>query len=263
MSGQRYHENDLFFHDDLWHSFDHHGRFSQPTIPDSLDAINTELDRAHNFLQTADYLILTAGTAWTYHYKATGNIVANCHRLPNCQFEHHCETTDTIVSHWKTILHEIYKYNHRIKIIVTISPVRHYPAEPRKNQIGKANCISAFNTLEQLFPSLYYFPSFEIMMDELRDYRFYDSKMTHPSELAIDYIWKRFCEGCLTERSQQFINDYSPILHALNHRSSPLVTPERHLRFNTSILNRLSDLGNRYPEIDLTHEITHFQSVVH
>lgn len=178
VEGEEITERELVFRDQLWHSWLHHGSFSRPTPEACLEACNQRLHEAHNFLKENPVIILTLGTAWVYEHE--GRPVANCHKVPGKEFTKRLLTVDEITSQFSPL-------NSPFPILLTVSPIRHWADGPHGNQLSKSTLLLA---TEQL--PWEYFPAYEILMDELRDYRFYDRDLLHPSPLAVDIVWERF-----------------------------------------------------------------------
>jgi hypothetical protein len=261
ISGTLYTTDDLFQHQGYWHSFDHHSRFSAPSPQQALEKINGRLLDAHHQIQHTDICILTAGTSYTFTENFTGKIVANCHKMPQQQFKRSCASSLEIYQEWKNLFLRVTNQFPSMRFILTISPVRHYPSDPRANQLSKSNLVCALYQLETEFPNVFYFPSFEIMMDELRDYRFYNTDMTHPNETAIQYIWERFLESCVSERARNFIQQYSVITQSRNHYIAPFTPKEIRIQFATSILEKITRISKEFPDIDLTDDLEHFRKL--
>lgn len=173
--------------DGLWHSWMHHSRFSSKSKTELLDAINETMHKVGNFLREADVLVITLGTAIIYRQKETGMLVANCHKMPDAMFVRERMTAYDIADQWLMLLQLLESVNPRLKVIFTVSPIRHKRDGMHINQISKGILLQAFDEM-----AVEYFPAYEIMLDELRDYRFYADDMIHPSELAVEYIWQRF-----------------------------------------------------------------------
>ncbi|MDG5816326.1 GSCFA domain-containing protein [Chitinispirillales bacterium ANBcel5] len=250
VSGEGYTEKDLFKYNDLYHCFDHHSSFSGKKNRVVVKKINESISRAHDSLKDCTHLILTFGTAFTYRLKENGRLVSNCHKLPNSEFCRKLETVSQIVQTCKDSLDLVYAINPGIKIIFTISPVRHLRNDPHENSVSKAHLMCSVSQLQELYPDSYYFPSYEILLDELRDYRFFASDMAHPSELAISFIWQRFAQCCIDERSLQFISAYENVLLALKHEIKSPDTSEAQV-FLKSIQNKITALSQTFPEINM------------
>ena len=210
---------DLFVHEDTYHSFTHHSRFSGDTVDKSLYNINSRLSLSSSKLKTADKLIITFGTSWVYRLKSSGEVVANCHKLPDKMFIRERMSVSEIVEDWKSLLSQLWEENSSLKVLFTVSPVRHWKDGANGNQLSKATLLLAIEELRTLFPEQTdYFPAYELLMDELRDYRFYADDMLHPSDLAVNYIWEKFASTYLSKDAQCFTKDLSAIEKAINHR---------------------------------------------
>lgn len=212
-----YSEQDLFQHDGLWRSFSHHSRFSGPDKQQVLDSINTSLRGAVKSIASASSLIVTFGTAWIFRLADGNNVVANCHKMPSSMFKREMLSSTQIYGLWKKMLRELSARFPQLKVIFTVSPIRHLSDGAHANQLSKAALLEAIDRLVNEFPSqAVYFPAYEIMLDDLRDYRFYAADMVHPSEVAVDYIYDIFCRSFMTEN---VIAD-SKICESLNRRLS-------------------------------------------
>lgn len=219
VNGTQLKSSDLFRHEDTFHSFTHHSRFSAATEEGCLRKINERLLSSATALREAERLVVTFGTAWVYKLKSDGRIVGNCHKLPEKMFERVRLTVDEIVEDWRSVLQTLRQENTELKILFTISPVRHWKDGANGNQLSKATVLLAVDELRRLYPAdVAYFPAYEIMMDELRDYRFYADDMLHPSSLAVDYIWETFSNSYLTTDSRVLLKELAAIRRALNHK---------------------------------------------
>ena len=180
---------DLVEHEGLWHSWHHHGSFSRTTAEETLAACNDRLHQAHEALKEASLLMVTFGTAWVFERE--GGIVANCHKLPPQMFVRRRMTVEEIVTLWQPLLQELAAYYPKLNVLFTVSPIRHLADGAHGNQLSKSTLLLAVDELVGN-ARCHYFPSYEIVLDELRDYRFFDEKMTHPTPLAVDVVWERF-----------------------------------------------------------------------
>ncbi len=180
---------DLVEHEGLWHSWHHHGSFSRTTAEETLAACNDRLHQAHEALKEASLLMVTFGTAWVFERE--GGIVANCHKLPPQMFVRRRMTVEEIVALWQPLLQELAAYYPKLNVLFTVSPIRHLADGAHGNQLSKSALLLAVDELVGN-ARCHYFPSYEIVLDELRDYRFFDEKMTHPTPLAVDVVWERF-----------------------------------------------------------------------
>jgi hypothetical protein len=252
---------DLVFHDGRWHGFEHHSDFSGSDRDRVLGAMNTSFVRAADALARAGFLLLTFGTAALYRHVPSGRLVANCHKIPAAAFERRLATAEEIVAVYKTFIAGLLSRRPHLKILLTVSPVRHLRDDPRENSVSKARLIDASFALEAHFKEVSYFPAWEIMMDELRDYRFYTEDMAHPNETAIAYIWERFCEGCIAPRSREFMRAYEPIVKAMRHQVTDRGSAATR-EFATGNLAYLQELRRAWLEIDLRPALDYFTALM-
>ncbi|HER08272.1 MAG TPA: GSCFA domain protein [Bacteroides sp.] len=214
-----YTDEDLQRYNDLWFSFDHSTGFSAPRQEDSLQHINREFTRGKRFMESARFLILTWGTSWVYRYNPTGEVVCNCHKIPASRFTRFRLTPEAIVTAYRPLLRELLEKNADLVLILTVSPVRHWKDGAHGNQLSKATLLLAAEALADLFPDrIFYFPSYEVVMDELRDYRFYAEDMLHINEQATRYIWERFRDSLVSGPSMAIIKELQPLLDLMHHR---------------------------------------------
>ena len=245
-------ESDLFLYDGMYHSFMHHGKFSGTTAENSLNKINESFAFAAGHFREADYLIITFGTAYVFRYKENGRVVANCHKLPAAQFERELLSVDEIVNEWSALLEDIWADKPSLKIIFTVSPIRHMKDGAHFNQISKSMLLLAQQSLADKYPErISYFPAYELMMDELRDYRFYASDMIHPSEIAIDYLWERFCDTYMDSATKDVMKEVENILRALKHRPFNPST-DAHNQFLIQTMQKIKLFQDKYPYICLS-----------
>jgi hypothetical protein len=247
-------EDDLFYDDGMYHSFMHHGKFSGVSIADSLVKMNGALSAAAVFFRNISYLVITFGTAYVYRLKSDGRVIANCHKLPVKQFERGLLTVDRIVDEWSVLLEHIWSENPLLKVIFTVSPIRHWKDGAHFNQISKATLLLAEQALAEKYADrISYFPAYELMMDELRDYRFYADDMFHPSDIAVDYIWKRFCDVYMNMDIKEVLKEVENINRALNHR--PLnPSAGAYKQFLMQTLLKIRRLRSKNPYICLLEE---------
>lgn len=209
---------DLFEYRSLWHSPYHHSDLSGISTTEVLSAMNSRMSEAIRQIHQLDALILTFGTAYVYLDKQTRECVANCHKLPASAFIRERLCVDQIVSRLSHSLDRLLSKRPGIQIILTVSPIRHWSDGAHENQISKSILHLAINRLEQLYPQVVYFPSYELLLDELRDYRWYADDMLHPSSLAQSYIYQRFEKVAFSDQAQQFFLSLRGLRSALSHR---------------------------------------------
>ena len=257
LKKQRFVQEDLVFFNDCWHGFDHHSDFSGGDKDRVLVTMNESFDRATEALSRADVLMLTFGTAAVYRHVRTDRVVANCHKLPHAEFERRIVPSAAIVDLYSKLIMDLLAKRPKLRIVLTVSPVRHLRDDPHENSVSKARLIDAVFELETRFKQVCYFPAWEIMMDDLRDYRFYDEDMAHPNTIATGYIWERFCESAIAGRSRDFMGEFEPVVKAMQHRIQ-----DRDSSAARSFMSRhrelVTILKDRYPEIDLTPAAEYF-----
>ncbi len=240
---------DLDYHNNLWFSFDHYTGYSSPEQAVALEKINGAFSMAQEVLQKAHYLILTWGTAWVYHYNPTGVVVCNCHKIPSSEFTRSRLTTGEIIKSYEDLLAKLFEFNPELKIIQTVSPVRHWKDGAHGNQLSKSTLLLAGETLCDLYPNrFFYFPSYELVMDELRDYRFYTQDLIHISDQATQYIWEKFADATLSDDSQKIIGELEPLLKMLGHR--PMIKEgEVYNKLVDHREKKLANLMKIYPDL--------------
>jgi len=245
-------DNNLFYYDGMYHSFMHHGKFSGTSVEGSLNKINESLASSVEHFHATDYLIITFGTAYVFRFKESGHVVSNCHKLPAAQFERELLTVDRIIETWTDLLEDLWAEKPSLKVIFTVSPIRHLKDGAHFNQISKSTLLLAQQSLVDKYPGrISYFPAYELMMDELRDYRFYASDMIHPSEIAINYIWERFCDTYMDSGTKNAMKEVENICRALKHR--PLnPSTEAYKQFLIQTMQKIQLLQDKYPYICLS-----------
>ncbi|MFZ5942112.1 MAG: GSCFA domain-containing protein [Bacteroidota bacterium] len=242
-----YTHSDLYRHEDTWLSFDHYTAFSGTDREEVLSRINEAFIPATEALRRADRLLLTFGTAWLYRLKATGQIVCNCHKVPASQFERFRLDQETIVKVYKSLISRLLSINPDLRILFTVSPVRHWKDGAHGNQLSKAVLLLAIEELVSSFPEhLAYFPAYELLLDDLRDYRFFDADLLHPSDEAIEYIWEKFSASALDAESRNLIGKLEPLLLGLAHRPSDPHDP-RHLALIERLEKNAGELKKAFP----------------
>lgn len=252
---ERFTVNNLFQHEGVYHSFTHHSRFSSTSETECLENINDRLFSSAQEIRKTGYMVITLGTAYVYRLKSSGQVVANCHKLPEKMFDRSMLSVAEIVSEWKELLLSLWEQCPDLKILFTVSPIRHWKDGAHGNQLSKATLLLAADTLQTAYPErIAYFPAYEIMMDELRDYRFYATDMLHPSELAVDYIWQRFTENFLSDETKGFLKEWAEIQKAINHRPFQPKS-EAYKRFISQTLLKMKRINEKFPSFDSTKEM--------
>jgi len=254
-------ENDLFQDQGLWNSFYHHSRFSDVDRDAALEKINNRILASHEFLKKAGFLVITFGTSWVYELKQTGQIVSNCHKIPAADFKRFRLGVFEITGVYRELLEQIWKLNPALKVIFTVSPIRHWKDGAVENQLSKATLLLAIDQLIKGFggQACAYFPSYELMMDELRDYRFYAEDMLHISPVAIDYIFERFSKVMMTKESMVISKKMMKLRKAFEHRPVNPGTMEfkEFIQQNLLLANQLAI---QFPNLDFARERTYFET---
>jgi hypothetical protein len=238
-------ENDLVRYNELWHSFAHHGSFSKSDKKEMLASINKIQTKASEDLLKADILFLTFGTSHVFELKETGKVVSNCHKMPSAHFQQRLLSPQEIVEALTTVLSKLKTHNTKLKTVFTVSPVRYFALGCYENSVSKAHLFTAIHQLKQTHAEYYYFPAYEMVIDDLRDYRFYAEDMLHPSPQAIQYVWERLCETMISENSLAIMKETEEITQAAKHRPRNPDT-QAHKKFAEKYLEKISVLKEKY-----------------
>ena len=251
----------LFQVNDLWCSLNHHSQFSNSDFQAVLEAINTSTEQAHQQLMEAKVLILTLGSGFAYEFLQQQSIVANCHKIPQKHFKKRLLSVQSIVQQLSKHIENLQKKLPNLQIILSLSPVRHIKDGIIENQRSKATLLLAIHHLIDQFKNVYYFPSYEIILDDLRDYRFYQEDLVHPNGTAIKYVWEYFKRSFFAEKTQELLLEIEKVLLAVGHKP---FNPEskKHQQFITSQLNRISQLQSKYPQLDFNQELEHLTTAL-
>ena len=267
IRNDKYKDADLFQLNEVWNSWNHHSRFSHISKEECLKIINGSQQSAHEFLKQADWLIITLGSSFSYRLTETANRsslqinsgVANCHRAPAQWFHKYLQNIDETVSMLDTTYHQLKQFNPKLKIIFTISPVRHIRDGVIENNRSKARLIEAVHHMTGKFEGLYYFPAYELVIDVLRDYRFYDIDMVHPNYPATEFVMEKFRENFIDERSQQLMEEVRKIMMARKHKAFQPET-NAHKNFLKAHLEIAKELQQNNPYLNFSEEINYFSS---
>ena len=271
INGKIYTSVDLFRLNDVWNTWDHHSRFSDINDTACLEGINSSQQAAHDFLKKADWLIITLGTSFSYkltneagNFGSAGNReegygVANCHRAPANWFRKTLLPIPDIISMLDNTYHQLRQFNPSLKIIFTISPVRHIRDGVVENNRSKARLIEAVHHMIGKFDGLYYFPAYEIVVDVLRDYRFYDADLVHPNYAATEFVMEKFKSTFIEKETILLMDEIRKIMIARNHKPMHPGT-NAHKSFLQTSLERAIEIQDHHPLVDLGDEINYFQS---
>ncbi|HOB85536.1 MAG TPA: GSCFA domain-containing protein [Bacteroidales bacterium] len=259
--GKKYTRDDIYNYNGVWLSFNHYTDFSSEDPENVLESINSIAERSHRFISTARFLFITFGTARVYRWKGSGRIVSNCHKIPSSEFTDELLSPSGIVDLWDEELTKLKSLFPSLKVVFTISPVRHWKNGAHGNQVSKSVLFLAVEELMHHPSKPGYFPAYELIMDDLRDYRFYDDDMLHTSSAAINYVWQRFSDCYLDARTVELRNEVLKVTRAFSHRLTS--APEsRKIEFARSMIDRIKTIENKIPTIDLTGEKAYFNKIL-
>ncbi len=246
-----YSENDIFFHNEQWHCFNAHSKLSNTSKQDLINDLNRGVKLTSQQILESTHIVITLGTAWVYRSLNTKEVVANCHKVPQKQFTKELLSVDEVSRSIEKIVGLIRNVNAKASIIFTVSPVRHIKDGFIENTQSKAYLISAIHNYlssQTQLEGLSYFPSYEIMMDELRDYRFYKEDMLHPNITAVNYIWKSFCETWVSSKAEKIMAEIDIIQKGLQHRPfNP--NSEAHQRFLKNLEAKKTQIKTQFSHI--------------
>lgn len=241
VNNEPYQESDLHFHNERWFSFDHHSDFSYSDKKECLSQINESLTVSHEKLKSAKFLFLTFGSSWVYHRNENQEVVSNCHKIPAKEFSKFLAETQDMFEQVSYSISEIKKINPTIQVEFSVSPIRHLADGFFENQLSKGRLFDLIHQLKEWDNSFGYFPSYEFLMDDLRDYRFYKSDLVHPSEDAIRYIWEKYVSTYLTGDAEKTMNQVDKVIQAANHRPFNSGS-DAHKKFIAKTISRIKNL---------------------
>jgi GSCFA family len=247
MTEKRFVENDLVQINGLFHSWLHHGFYSDYNVVSTLNNINQSIDKARLFLKNTKRLFLTFGSATVYQLKTTGETVANCHKAPPPYFDKKRLSTTEIVAAVLPILEKLSAQIIDLQIIITISPVRHLRDGLIENNLSKATLLLAADELVQKLPNVSYFPAYELIMDDLRDYRFFERDMMHPTEQAVDYVWQFFSDTYFSEETKTVVREVEKIKAMQAHRPLKGLDTEGGKKFQEALALKIAEVEKRFP----------------
>lgn len=282
IHNKKYEEADLFLLNEVWNSWQHHSRFSNIDKAEGLRIINESQQKAHEFLKDADWIIITLGSSFYYlladqaantnkvlnseagsvvasHFGGGREGAANCHRAPAQWFTKYLLSTQETIEALDGCMHQLFQFNPELEIIFTISPVRHLRDGVVENNKSKARLIEAVHHMVNKFDRLHYFPAYELVIDVLRDYRFYDIDLAHPNYMATDFVLQKFVASCMDDEASQLMEEIRKISIARRHKPfQPNTTAHKH--FLQSHAEKTKELQKKYPFIDLKEELDYFIS---
>ncbi len=256
----KYEDKDIYLHQNRYLSLDHHTAFSSYDRDVLKERLNDTSIAASEFFRRASFLFVTFGTSYIFTLNETGQIVANCHKLPSGLFSRRQASYTEIVDKWSQTLDHLSEVNPGLKVWFTVSPVRHINDGAHANQLSKSHLLLAVEELQKHPMTEGYFPAYEIFMDDLRDYRYYASDMVHPSETAIDYIWEKFSISFLDSPTLRLWSEAAKITKARAHRLTG--GKQENTLFAAAMLKKISELKEKASFIDLKPEEEYFNRLI-
>lgn len=244
-----YTEKDLHFQNEQWCCLDAHSKLNSTSKDEILLELNNAIDQTNQQIKDVTHVVITLGTSWVYRYVTSDVIVANCHKLQQKHFVKELLSVDVIQHSLEAIVSLVKSVNPTVTFLFTVSPVRHIKDGYIENTQSKSHLLTAIHQVVEPRNQLYYFPSYEIMMDELRDYRFYNSDMIHPNEVAIAYIWKKFKTVWLSEDALKVSEIVASIQAKKAHRPFNS-SSEAHQQFLTKLQLEINSLQTKHPSIN-------------
>ena len=259
IQNRQYSAADLHLYNEIYQSWDHHSRFSNPDRDVCLNGINTSQQNAHRFLKETDWLIITLGSSFVYKLQETRQEVANCHKAPASWFEKYLIPINEQIAGLDNTIHQLFHFNPKLKIIFTISPVRHLRDGVTENNRSKARLIETVHHLVQKFDRLFYFPAYELVIDVLRDYRFYDIDLAHPNYAATQFVMEHFTDYAFDHPTKTLLTEIRQLVTARKHKPFHPGSSQHRDFLNRNLL-KAEALSKLYPSLDFSSEITYFNA---
>ncbi|MES2515872.1 MAG: GSCFA domain-containing protein [Bacteroidota bacterium] len=257
VTKQHFTEHDVFEKDWQWFCMEAHSSFSADTKVQLLNQLNAIINSWHEQLKQARYLIITFGSAYAYKHISAQQTVANCHKLPQSLFEKTLLETQSIVSDYQRLIQTLQQFNPNLHILFTVSPVKHLKDGVVENNLSKAVLIQTVHQLIKQNTQCDYFPAYELVNDDLRDYRFYEADMAHPNKQAIDYVWQKFSDTYFSELTATLNSKLNDIKQAFHHRLFKANSVSS-ITFKKTYYKKCIDLEKESPFLDLTNELNYF-----
>ncbi len=253
-------ENKIFKQNELWKNLDFHSRFSSSSKEDTIKMMNETLEQGANALRSIDFLFITFGTSWVYEWKESGQVVANCHKFPSKNFNRRKIHISEITKTYSELIKRLTKINPKLKIIFTVSPIRHWKDGAHGNQLSKSTLLLAISEIiNTKLTNCYYFPSYEIVLDELRDYRFYSDDLLHLNNITIEHIWQKANKSMFSENCQLTINQILKLNAAINHCPNNTKS-EEYRKFASANIKLIENIEKQNQMINLAPEKKHFEN---
>jgi hypothetical protein len=261
---KKYTSSDLFFLNDVWNSWNHHSKLSGITELEALNKINESINQGHAYLKSANHLVITLGSAWLYQLNnnapsAKGQVVANNHKAPATWFDKYLMKSDILIELLQNTVKQLKQFNPHLHIIFTISPVRHLREGLVENNRSKAVLIQAVHEVVSQFDALEYFPAYEYVMDDLRDYRFYAEDLVHPNYAASQYVWEKLVETYMDKDTQSIMKQVAELQLAMQHKPF-FQGSESHQAFLQNCIVKTERLLTTYPYLNLSSHLSHFNA---
>ncbi len=253
LAGEPFQTSELVENQGLWHSWQHHGQFSKPDREAAAEAMNEAVRCAAEFLKTTNWLLLTFGSATVFSLRASGQVVANCHKFPQSIFEKRRLSVAEVVAAVEPVLQKLRAQLPDLQVLLTVSPVRHLRDGFAENQRSKATLLLACAELAERLPGCQYFPAYELVLDDLRDYRFFEADMVHPTAQAAEYVWQFFGETYFSGQTQGLLARVEKVAAAAKHRAFNPET-EQHKAFVVKQLDEIERLEREFPGLDFSAE---------
>ncbi len=253
-----YAEENLVQHNGLYHSFDHHGDFSGENAEGVLEHINDQLQKAKNHIKKANFICFTFGTAWVYKHLEQDRVVSNCHKIPNAQFSRELLEVKDIVALYSKLINDLQVINPKAKFLFTVSPVRHGKDGAQDNNLSKSTLLLAVNELVSR-EGVEYFPSYELVIDELRDYRFFKEDLQHPNDQAIKFVWEKFGATYFSNATRDLNKEIGKIIQGVNHRP---IKPDslEHQKFLKTLIEKIKKLSDNHSYLPFCRELNELEA---
>ena len=266
INHKQYAEADLFQLNEVWNSWNHHSRYSGITPKDAVEKINNSITKAHAFLKTADHIVITLGSAWVYQLNSqspftAGQVVANNHKAPATWFDKALMKPDALVLLLNKMVKDLLQFNAHLQIIFTISPVRHLREGLVENNRSKAVLIQAVHEIVDSIDNTAYFPSYEYVIDDLRDYRFYAEDLVHPNYAASNYVWEKWVETYMNEETQNIMKQVAELQLAMQHKPF-FAGSTQHKEFLQNCIAKSERLLSLYPYLSLNDQVQFFKQEI-
>ncbi|MFQ3579158.1 MAG: GSCFA domain-containing protein [Bacteroidales bacterium] len=252
--------DDLFLNHGVWVSFDFHGSFSGTDKEQVFKTMQDSVSEALQFIQQTKCILLTLGTAWVYEWKHTGQIVSNCHKVKEQEFHRYSLTQSQISESLNYIIQKCRAINPTIQFVLTVSPIRHWKDGAPENSLSKAKLLLCIHEAVEQYEGVHYFPAYELLIDDLRDYRFYAPDMLHPSDTAIEYIWNKFQYSFFDDATLQLLNKVITIRKATQHKIFNPQSDSTKL-FACKQLELIAEIEHIYTGIDFGQEKQYFEKL--